>query len=173
MAKKLTPSEQRFVEEYLIDLNATQAAIRAGYAKSGAAVQGHRLLRNDKIAAAIQQAKQERTERTNITADNVLRELARVGFSDIQSIARITDEGVAVRVSDDWTEDDSRCVQSISEKIDDGRRLIAVKLWDKLKALEMLAKHLGVYDDKPDVNVNVSWAEMLTEVQAAKAKRKD
>ena len=69
---KLTPKQQRFVEEYLIDLNATQAAIRAGYAKKSADVEGSRLLVNAKVSAAIAAAQAKRSERTEIDADYVL-----------------------------------------------------------------------------------------------------
>ena len=69
---KLTAKQERFVSEYLIDLNATRAAIRAGYAKSGASVEGTRLLANAKVAAAVQKALEERAERTEVTQDYVL-----------------------------------------------------------------------------------------------------
>lgn len=170
--KGLTSRQQRFVEEYLLDLNATQAAIRAGYAPANADKQGWQQLEKPRVSAAIQKAKAARTERTNVTADKVVRELARVGFSDVQSVARVTDEGIAVRLSEDWTEDDSRCVQSIGESFDkSGRRQVTVKLHDKMRALEALAKHTKVYDDSPNVNVNIPWAEMMAEVQDAKATR--
>ena len=70
--KKLTPKQQRFVAEYLIDLNATQAAIRAGYAKKSADVEGSRLLVNAKVSAAVATAQAKRSERTEIDADYVL-----------------------------------------------------------------------------------------------------
>ncbi|WP_375183503.1 terminase small subunit, partial [Marinobacter sp.] len=69
----LTPRQQRFVDEYLIDLNATQAATRAGYSAKTAASQGERLLRNVDVAAAIAAAKKARTERTEVDADYVLK----------------------------------------------------------------------------------------------------
>ena len=68
----MTPKQQRFVEEYLVSLNATQAAIRAGYAKSGASVEGARLLANAKVAAAVAAAQAERSKRTEVTQDYVL-----------------------------------------------------------------------------------------------------
>ncbi len=68
----MTPKQRRFVEEYLVDLNATQAAIRAGYAKSGASVEGTRLLSNAKVAAAVAAAQAKRAERADLTADEVL-----------------------------------------------------------------------------------------------------
>lgn len=70
--KNLTPKQARFIIEYLIDLNATQAAIRAGYAESGASVEGHRLLSNAKISKAIEEQMQYRAQRTLITADYIL-----------------------------------------------------------------------------------------------------
>lgn len=83
----LNPKQQRFVEEYLIDLNATQAAIRSGYSEASAEVQGHRLLRNDKIARAVQKAMDERAERTEITADFVLE-----GIVDVVKRAKVDNE---------------------------------------------------------------------------------
>ena len=68
----LTPKQRRFVDEYMIDLNATQAAIRAGYSERSAASQGERLLRNDEIAAAVAEAQKDRAERTEVTQDRVL-----------------------------------------------------------------------------------------------------
>ena len=72
---KLTTKQQAFVDEYLCDLNATQAAIRAGYSVNGARVRGHELLTNSNIAAAISEAQQARQERTQISADWVIAEL--------------------------------------------------------------------------------------------------
>ena len=86
MAKVLTPKQQRFVEEYLIDLNATQAAIRAGYSEKTANEQASRLLANVNVSAAVQAAMQERSKRTEITQDEVLRrwwELANVDVNEI------------------------------------------------------------------------------------------
>jgi hypothetical protein len=73
----MTPKQRRFVDEYLLDLNATQAAIRAGYSARTAEQQGPRLLGNVEIAEAIQAAQQARSERVQITADDVLRGLHR------------------------------------------------------------------------------------------------
>lgn len=86
MTKALRPKHVRFVQEYLIDLNATQAAIRAGYSAKTAEQQGPRLLGNAGIAKAIFEAEQRRSARTEIAADAVLHELSAVGFSDIGDI---------------------------------------------------------------------------------------
>ena len=92
---KLNEKQKQFVREYLIDLNATQAAIRAGYSEKTARSQGQRLLTHVDIAAAIKVAQDERIERTEITADRVLEELAKIGFSNMQDYIRTTGEGDA------------------------------------------------------------------------------
>ena len=78
----LTPKQTRFVQEYLIDLNATQAAIRAGYSAKTAFAIGHENLSKPNIAAAITEAQAKRAERAEITADRVLEELGEIGFAD-------------------------------------------------------------------------------------------
>lgn len=78
----LTPKQQRFVEEYLVDLNATQAAIRAGYSEKNAGKIGPELLGKTGVSAAIQAAKRRLSERTEITAERILLELAKIGFAD-------------------------------------------------------------------------------------------
>jgi len=85
---ELTPKQERFVAEYLIDLNATQAAIRTGYSAKTAASQGARLLKQSGVARAVQTAQQARAVRTEITQDRVLQELARIAFFDIRRLYR-------------------------------------------------------------------------------------
>lgn len=90
--RKLTAKQQRFVEEYLIDLNATQAAIRAGYSKKTARQIGEQNLSKLDIAAAIDSAKQERSDRTEITQDMVLRkwwEIANANPNDLMQYRRV------------------------------------------------------------------------------------
>jgi phage terminase small subunit len=145
----LTAKQQRFVEEYLIDLNATQAAIRAGYSEKTAYSQGQRLLNNVEIQKAVAEAQEDRSNRTKITADRVLQELARIGFSDLRNM--LTD-GIEV-------------VTNTGErgKDEDGRKIVEhthkIKVWDKNSALEKLGKHLGMFTEKIEhsggVSVNV------------------
>lgn len=82
-SRELTPKQQRFVHEYLIDLNATEAAKRAGYSEKTAMEQGYKLVHKVSVVAAINEAKQDRECRTNITQDKVLKETARLAFSSI------------------------------------------------------------------------------------------
>ena len=106
----LTPKQKRFVEEYLIDLNATQAAIRAGYSERTARAIGQENLTKPDIQDAIQKAMGKRSQRTGITQGQVLEALASMGFAEID--------------------------------------MESLKPTDKIKALELLGKHLGMFNEK-------------------------
>lgn len=88
MPAKITPKQQRFVEEYLVDLNATQAAIRAGYSRKTARQIGEQNLSKLDIQSAITKAREKRSERTQITVDRVLEEIARIGMGDVRKLFR-------------------------------------------------------------------------------------
>lgn len=151
---KLTAKQQAFVDEYLIDLNATQAAIRAGYSAKTAEQQGSRMLSNVKVQQAVSQAMAERSKRTGINQDRVILELARIGFVKMTDV--VDEEG---QIRSDATDDDLACIESIKYKssdTDSGSSVEReVKIGSKLKALELLGKHLGMWNDKLDVNVSL------------------
>ena len=88
----LTAKRQAFVDEYLVDLNATQAAIRAGYSKKTAAQIGEQNLRKLEISSAIDSAKEARSERTQITSDMVVTELAKLAFTGILDYMKFDDD---------------------------------------------------------------------------------
>lgn len=150
----LTAKQERFVEEYLIDLNATQAAIRAGYSEDSAGAQGHENLKKPEIQLALAIAKEERSKRTKVSQDRVIAELARIGFSDIRNV--LTAKG-SLLDPQDWDDDTAASIASIevvtnsgdAGKDDDGRKIVEythkIKTWDKNSALEKLARHLGLY----------------------------
>ena len=151
----MTAKQERFVEEYLIDLNATQAAIRAGYSPKTANEQGARLLAKVSVQTAISKAQAERSRRTGINQDRVIRELAKVAFLnpvDVIDMDSATIQGEANR-------DDTACIASVQVKTiptDDGAITEReVKTYDKLKALELLGKHLGMFTDKLKVEGGV------------------
>lgn len=150
----LTPKQQAFVDEYLIDYNGKQAAIRAGYNPKSAEVTACDFLRKGKVAEAVAYKRAERGRRTGITADRVLQELARIGFADIPSVIDLetaslkpgatADEraivsGVKVRYIPKATYNEEtgewETVQVIEREI---------KINDKMRALEALARHLGI-----------------------------
>lgn len=133
-----------FCAEYLIDLNATQAAIRAGYSEKQAAIIGHENLRKPNIAAAIAERQKERSQRVEITQDRVLKELARVAFADPRSVMTWGPNGVRLKDSADLTADEAALVAEASESSTG----IKLKTNDRLKALELIGKHLGMFTDK-------------------------
>ncbi len=140
----MTGKQERFVEEYLIDLNATQAAIRAGYSPKTANEQASRLLAKVNIQAAISKAQAERSRRTGINQDRVIRELAKVAF--LNPVDVIDMDGATIR--GEANREDTACIASVKVKTiptDDGPITEReVKTYDKLKALELLGKHLGM-----------------------------
>lgn len=166
MAKKgkLTEKQQRFVDEYLIDLNATQAAIRAGYSVRTANEQGARLLANVSVQEYIARKMAERSRRTGVNQDRVVLELAKIAFVRMTDV--VDSNG---RIKQDASADDLSCIESIKYKESDnefgGSVEREVKVASKLKALELLGKHLGMWNDKLDVNVTapivISGADAL------------
>ena len=124
---KLTDKQRRFAEEYLADLNATQAAIRAGYSENTAAAIGEENLRKPEIAKMIQAEMEARSIRTQISQDDVVQELAGIAF---------------VPVADS-----------------------VVKVRDKLRALELLGKHLGMFTDRVQMEVHGGVEEYLRKLE--------
>lgn len=143
----LNPRQARFVDEYLVDLNATQAAIRAGYSAKTAEQTASRLLRNVKVAAAVDAAKEARKERTQTLADRTVAEIARIAFSRMRWFARwgpseqlLGRSAVTLTPSDELTDDADACVAEISE----GPHGVKLKLHPKPAALRLLCEHLGI-----------------------------
>lgn len=151
---KLTDKQQRFVEEYLIDLNATQAAIRAGYKPENARQIGTENLSKLVISNAIAVAMAERSRRTGINQDRIVNELAKIAFVNMLDI--VDEEG---RIRSDATEEDLACIESIKHKesssINGDSTEREVKIASKLKALELLGKHVGMWNDKLNVNLTL------------------
>lgn len=163
----LNPKQQAFVEAYLVTLSAKEAAERAGYSSHTAKQIGSRLLSHPEVAAAIAEGQKARSQRTEITADAVLRELARIGFSDVRRI--FTPSGALLSPAD-MDEDTAACIASVDvvERVrrnESGETEIEqvkkIRLNDKLGALTQLGRHLGLFTDKLDVNVSDELAQRL------------
>jgi phage terminase small subunit len=148
---KLTPKQRSFVDEYLIDLNATQAAIRAGYSPKTANEIGAENLAKPSIKAEVDKVLAERSKRTGITQDRVLREIAKLAFFKSSDVVEFGPSGVKVRHSSDVDEEDLACVAEISETTTEFGGTIRVKFHDKKGALELLGRHLGMWNDKINV----------------------
>ena len=167
----LNDKQRRFVDEYLIDLNATQAAIRAGYSAKTAYSIGEENLRKPDIAAAVALAQAERAARTQITAARVITELAKIGFADIRKAVNWRANVTALVEDDDGTPrmavtnevclidsdkiDDETAV-AISEISQTAQGGLKVKFHDKQAALVNLGRHLGIFTDKTVMELNVT-----------------
>lgn len=140
----MTQKQKRFIEEYLIDLNATQAAIRAGYSPDTAQQTGSENLSKPVIRAQIDRAMAERSKRTGVNAERVIQELAKIAFVNA---AEVIDPKTAT-VKEDALPEDTAAIQSVKVKTfgEDGLER-EIKMADKLKALELLGKHLGMFKD--------------------------
>jgi phage terminase small subunit len=159
---KLTPKQQRFVEEYLVDLNATQAAIRAGYSAKTAKEIGCENLTKPNIRACVDEALAERSKRTGINADRVLMELARLGFVNAVDVININE----ATVREEASRDDTAAIASVKVKTiptEDGGEITEreIKLYDKTKNLELLGKHLGLFTDKLEVKASINSTAKL------------
>lgn len=157
----MTKKQKRFVEEYLIDLNATQAAIRAGYSPDTAGSIGAENLKKPEIKSRIDKAMAERSRRTGINQDRVLQELARIGFAKITDVV----DPETAEIRPDASEDDLACIQSIKIKPNEFGTEREVKLYDKKSALVDLGKHLGLFKEKMeltgdmDLNITIDYGE--------------
>lgn len=141
----LTPKQSRFVEEYMRDSNATQAYIRAGYSERTANKAGPKLLVNLGVSAAIRKAIQERSDRTQISVDRVLTELARVALADIRDVVKWSEDGVRMVPSDMIPEDVARSIAEVSQT---ATGELKIKMHSKLTALHDIGKHLGMFIER-------------------------
>jgi len=175
---ELTPKQARFVDEYLVDLNATKAAIRAGYSENGAHVQGSQLLSNPKVSDLIVAKRAELSKKTEITQERVLLELKRIAFSNMKNLAEWSDDiGVQFKDLSEIPDDVSATISEIASDathLKGGMILVKrrVKLHDKMKALDMLAKHLDLFKESPKavlgIVADLSETETLDIIEKAR-----
>ena len=162
---ELTPKQRLFAQEYLVDLNATQAAIRAGYSRKTARKIGQENLTKPDIQAVVDEALEARAERTRVTADKVVTELAKLDFSDLREVASWGSFGLTWKDSENLTGEAAACVQEINYKHEvrydqNGYRVetgtMKMKLHDKKGALKMLGEHLGIFGANNPVVANLA-----------------
>ena len=147
----MTEKQKIFADEYLIDLNATRAYRKAypSVKKDETAAQaGSRMLRNVKVAGYIAERMQARQERTEITQDKVLEELAAIAFARATDYAEVKDDQVFIKDTAGLSENQIKAIAGIKQ----GKFGIEVKLNDKEKALELLGRHLGMFKDRVEVS---------------------
>lgn len=164
---KLTDKQASFVNEYIIDLNATQAAIRAGYSAKTANKIACNLLTKVDIQNSISERMKKREERTEITQDRVLQEYAKLAFFDARKLFNADGTPKPINELDD---DTAAAVAGIDvleefEGTGDDRKFIGYtkkyKITDKKGALDSVARHLGMFNDKLDLNVTGTLADRL------------
>lgn len=158
---KLTPKQKKFVDEYLIDLNGTQAAIRAGYSEKTAKEQAARLLSNVNITARLTKRINSRAERTEVTQDAVIKELAAIAFSTGADYAEVLTTMVGQKVVIKDTSTLSETQRKAIAGIKQGKHGIEISSCDKVKALELLGRHLGMFTDKVDLNGKIENGGMV------------
>jgi len=185
MAGELTPKQAQFVKEYLVDLNATQAAIRAGYSAKMADKIGSQLLGKTRVLESVQKAMAERSQRTEITADRVLAEYAKLAFFDPRKF--YDDNGCLIPIHE-LPDDAAACIAGMdvsTERVGkdkDGSPEFAtvrkIKLVDKKGALDSVARHLGMFNDKLNLSGSLEQRvremtpeEIQAELAALRAKR--
>lgn len=163
--EELTPQQRLFCHEYLIDLNATQAAVRAGYAERSAGNQGHVLFNTPKIQEEIQRLMDKRAEKIDISAETILRELLKIATIDIR---KAFDESGNLLPVHQLPEEIAKSISGIETYVEnvigpennddsdeDQPKVIGttkkVKFWDKTKSLELLGRHLKLFTEKVEV----------------------
>jgi phage terminase small subunit len=169
--KPLHPRKEAFCREYIIDFNAFQAAIRAGYSEKSARHTGCMMLQEPAIIERVQQLVAERMQRAEITADRVLQEVARVALSDVRRLFTASGTLKPLNELDDDTAASVASVEVLEEYAGTGRERVVVghtkkiKFWDKNAGLEKLMKHLGMFvKDNEQQNPGGAMAEFLAEL---------
>ena len=161
MARELSEKQKRFIEEYLVDLNAAQAAIRAGYSPKTAKEIGCENLTKPNISSAIAEAMAERAKRTEIDQDRVVLEIARLAFSDVRKLF----DGTRLKRMDEIDDATAAAISSVkvsTRQVGEGEveHIAEIKFWPKTTALEQAGKHIGLFgadnlQKKPEVTQNV------------------
>ena len=155
---KLNTKQKRFVEEYLVDLNTTKAAKRAGYSEKSAYSIGHDLLKKPEIVTALQKAKEKRAEKVGIEAEEVIEELRHIAFSRLnEAIEWEFDPQTGRRqFKAPHSKKLGKGISAAISEVSFSRNGIKVKLHDKLSALDKLSRHLGLYekDNTQEINLN-------------------
>jgi phage terminase small subunit len=178
---ELTPRQRRFCEEYLVDLNASAAARRAGYSVTTAYSIGQENLKKPEIAVEIQRHMEARSKRTEITADQVITELGKIAFANMLNYITIQDDGTAVVDFSMVDRDQGAVMREVTiETYAEGRgddtqtvKRIKFALYDKKGALELLARHFGLLVDRVEARVDVNAEDPASVLSARRMRREE
>lgn len=176
--RHLNQRQQAFIAEYLISLNASDAYRKAGYAAKNANISGPQLLSNPSIAKAVATAMAERSTRMGITADMVLKALAKIGFASMRAFISVDAEGqpridLSANSGDSLDALSEVSTETVLESkgsckdapTADSIRKTRIKLHDKLAALELIGKHLGMWKERIEVDASDALTELIKSVQ--------
>lgn len=172
-AEGLTDRERAFVEQYIVDLNPTEAAVRAsiGKTRKSSTEVASRLRKKPIVAAAISRLM---SERAGVSGAGVINEIARLAFSKATDFARVVNGALIVTDTDELSEDQKAAIAEISETVGEGGRTVRVKLHDKLTALDKLAKVLSLYKERVEISgPNGSAIQIETTIADVRAKLDD
>jgi len=153
MKNTLTPKQKRFIDEYLIDLNATGAAVKAGYSRKTAGFIGAENLKKPMIKEALKVAQENLSRRTQVTQERVIAELAAIAFSNIGDIVSWCPNGLSVKSADELTPEILSAIADVSKSAVKEGGMVRVRLYDKLRALELLGKYLGLFTERVEVGL--------------------
>lgn len=167
--QELSKLEAAFCQEFLVDLNAAASARRAGYSPAAAKEIGYRLLTRAHVRAEVDRLKMERAESTRVKAEDVVRELIKISHGNMMNYVRKLDGGLATVDLEHVDHDLGAAIQEMTvEEYTEGRgqdaqqvTRVKIKLADKIRALELLGKHLALFTEKHQVNVSGDVAAIL------------
>jgi len=168
---KLNAKQRRFYREWLIDYNATQAAIRSGYSPDTAYAQGSRLLKHAEGVKYLMALQEDLNAKLTITREDVINEMAKIGFSDIRSVFTSADQLKSISSLDDRTAAAVQSVEVVTRTLGQGddaevEYTHKIKLGDKMKALHNLGQHFNIYEDhqksgQGEINIVIEGKDAL------------
>lgn len=169
----LTGKQQRFVQEYLIDLNATQAAVRAGYSEKTAGAIGAENLRKPQIQGAIEAQQRLIAGQLGVTQEKIVAELAKIGFANMKNYMRAGTNGDPYLDFSALTDDQTAALAEVTVddyvegRGEDARQVkrVKFKLYDKRAALVDLGRHLGLFIDKVEHSGRLSLESLLDKLE--------
>lgn len=165
--ERFTERQLRFIEQFMIDGNATQAAVRAGFSTKTAQQQGARLLSNVVVSAEIARRRTLLSRRYEISADRVVSEYAKIAFARVTDYTTFGPKGVTARDSKDIDESALDAIAEVKERSGKGsRRCVSIKLHSKTEALHALGKHLGLFVDRHEHEIGERLRDGLTRISA-------
>lgn len=172
-SKALSGKHKRFADEYLVDCNATRAYLAAGYKSKNAdvaAAGAWRLIRSVKVAEYIAKRQNKLSAKAEITQESVIAEYKKLGYSNPRQVAEWGPNGVKLKDSKTLSDDDAACISEVSSKPGEYGPSIKFKLHDKKGALDSIAKHLGMFVEKHEVDIRVS--DLAEAMRLARERRK-